>query len=497
MSKIIKFLRVGAFVGFLWLPAICLPLLGAPPPYGRPFTPFPNALSVIATTEGRATLSMALVERTIFRALAIEAEDSVLYRGLGYIDTPLLVSGVADWLFYKQQFWNGQCLVPENISVALAAADVLQDVAEAADIRLVLSVSPDKVTVYPEKLNPRARAYWHCRQESGAVWRTLARQIAPRIIDHAEPILRARQIDPDGEFFFHTDTHWTPLGASLARRQLVAALIGGTVDELPLPRPRLQPGAYLERPTDMADSMLLLGLPERVPQIDPAPEQALAARSATIDYGATALVTNSFYAAYRDQFAALFPRAQFLTLDLPLPEAVLAASDTIIVNSVERVFFERLGSVLAWNETLARTIVKRNEARAQACDWRDSDRPPVVALGNLVPDPDGSWWVTGPDPQMPIWVPSGAAGARPCLSVTIDAAAPDFLEIFLPRRDSDPASPAFEAGRSIRVALVPGVQDIRLVLPDYAAGRQVRIDPVSVAAAAHVLRLSVGFLPAS
>ena len=492
--RTIKWLRIIVFAAFVCAPMACLPLFGAPQPYGRNFTPFPSLSDLVEDDSARPRLASALLDRSILRSMAISTEDTIDYAVFGYVDTPLVVSGRNGWLFYKDQFWNGQCVPDQTFETDLAHADTLQDMAAAAGIRLIFSVSPDKATVLPEDLSPAARAYWRCKPENGDRWRALARKIAPRVIDHAVALLQAKQAAPDEQYYFQTDTHWTPLSGAWARRQLVTALMDEPADRMP--PPRVAPGAFLERPTDMGNNMLLMTLRERVPEIDEGPEKAVAALAATHDFGTTTVVHDSFDAVYSKQFQALFPGSQFFGYG-QAPVSRLAASDTILVDSVERYFFAHVETDTGWNADLAKTILKRNEDRAGSCT---GNRPTEVVddgtLGpaNMTRGPDGHWSVTGKDPQLPVRVPATAAGALPCLDVTVVVDAADMLRIGLPAKDTDPASPAIAAGRSISVAVAPGRNRIRLVLPAYVAGQTVRIEPVSTAVTGKVTAVATGEL---
>jgi len=73
---------------------------------------------------------------------------------------------------------------------------------------------------------------------------------------------------------------------------------------------------------------------------------------------------------------------------------------------------------------------------------------------------------------MPLSIPMGAVRGFPCIRGQVTAASPGTLEIFLPSLLNDGA---FEEGRSIEVPLIAGTQDVRLVLPDYVAGRSIEI----------------------
>ena len=116
---------------------------------------------------------------------------------------------------------------------------------------MVLSMSPDKSTIYPEALNATVRGYWRCRVENSAALRRLIKRELPDLIDHAEPILAEKARHPDIPLYYATDTHWTPYGGAIAVRQLLAALY----PDARIPAQRLSSATAI-RKTDLARMLL-------------------------------------------------------------------------------------------------------------------------------------------------------------------------------------------------------------------------------------------------
>src|SRR5262249_2305458 len=129
------------------------------------------------------SLGHAMLERSIATRTAIWLKNNFDYKVLHQVDTELIVSGRDGWLFYKREFWDGQCLKAHKLRALLARIDVMTDMAKAAGLDFIVSVSPDKSWVYPEKLAPQYHRYWKCKATSSALWRRLARTEAPRLID--------------------------------------------------------------------------------------------------------------------------------------------------------------------------------------------------------------------------------------------------------------------------------------------------------------------------
>ena len=501
MARLLQWVRIFAFAVFIAAPVVVLLGWGAAQPYGAPFTPFPRLSEVLQPEpEGRAAVGRAVLDRSPVRRVAIAARSQLLYDGLGYAETETVLPGADGWLFYKPEFWGGRCYDESFFAPHLAFAGALTDVAEAAGIRLVLSVSPDKSTIYPEKLLPRTEAVWGCKPESSQAWRRVANLEAPRIVDHAPSLLAAKSADPGLLLYYPTDTHWTPYGAAIARRQLVAALSGRP--EATLPPPTFRDAAFSRRRTDLLSLMLGIEREIAVPEPDAASEAQLASITRQIDLGSVVVVHDSFFDVVLRRYRELFPEATFVLIGQEIGSAIETA-DTLIFNSVERIFFDKLGSallpgsgpgtaLLAWNGEIGAAVLKRNQLAAQRCRFPNAEHSPV-RLANLAPN-EATWVATGPDPQLVTSVPTVASGAAPCLLVSIETSSPDTLEIFLPRRSA--SGPTFVAGRSIRIPLPPGEHVVRLALPSYLVGRSIRIDPGEwrPAAPTIVRRVAIGEL---
>jgi hypothetical protein len=170
--------RIVAFVVICVAPVIAWTVFGTVDPYGRPHPRFPYVNGLL---EGRAfdALGHAALERSIATRTAIWLKNNFDYKVLHQVNTELIVSGREDWLFYKEEFWGGKCLQADEFRALLAQVDVMTDMAKAAGLDLIMSVSPDKSWIYPEKLAPQSHRYWKCKSDNSALWRKLAGTEAP------------------------------------------------------------------------------------------------------------------------------------------------------------------------------------------------------------------------------------------------------------------------------------------------------------------------------
>jgi hypothetical protein len=348
-------LKIAAFVAVIVAPLIALAVNGAIAPYGqKPFAEFPTLVAVTDGEKGSLDkFGEALLDRSPVTEAAIRLKNFAAYYGANFIDTKAIIFGRGGWLFFKEEF---VCVDREKLSAALNHIDEMIDTAKAAGIELIVAISPDKASIYPEKLHPLAKPYWACKLENNRLWRTLLAQ-HPRIIDHAIPILAEKQRDPQAKLYFLKDTHWTPFGSVWALRQLIGA--AGRYDYSKLPPP-VRAGV-IARPTDMGSAMMLLPGMEDFDKIDSSIENQLSVL-AGVPQRRTVILHDSFYNVIMEWLPINFPGAAIFALEVDIAKypAALISADRIIVNSVERAFLGRTddGS-LSWTSPLGLAILAR------------------------------------------------------------------------------------------------------------------------------------------
>ena len=351
-------LKIAAFVAVIIAPLIALAVNGPIAPYGqKPFAEFPTLVAVRNGQKGSLDkFGEALLDRSPVTEAAIRLKNFAAYYGANFIDTDFVIFGRGRWLFYKEEL---VCVDREKLAAALNQIDDMIDTAKAAGIELIVSISPDKASIYPEKLDPLAKPYWACKLENNRLWRTLLAQ-HPRIIDHAIPILAEKQRDPQRKLYFVTDTHWTPFGSAWALQQLIGAAGHSDYSKLP---PPVRAGVMLARPTDMGNTMLLLPGTEDFDKVDSSVENKLSVL-AGVPERRTVILHDSFYNVIMEWLPPNFPGAAIFHLegDIAKYPAALTSADRIIVNSVERAFLGRInGGALSWTSPLGLAILARSK----------------------------------------------------------------------------------------------------------------------------------------
>jgi len=443
-------IKIALFALFLAVPVAVLLLLGSVGDYGGPTPGFPSLGDTLRGKKQRMDrFGEAVLHRSAVTKLAIELRNWVGYRVVGFADTALVVSGEGDWLFYRPEFRDGRCLEREQMAASFRQLSVLVDIGRASGIDLFVSISPDKSTIYPEMLRASARGYWKCRIESAAAQRRLIQEEAPALIDHAEALLAEKGAHPDRQLYFVTDTHWTPYGGAIALRQLLAAIHPGA--QIPAPH---RSGTMTVDPTNLS-RMLLVPVREQADDIAPPTAQDLQALGDPDDLS-TVIVHDSFYGSIASQITAALPNA----VDVGWGDAASASADRIIINTLASALPRRtLGGWLSWKARLPAAIVRRNIKRSQECAGFEATSQAGVAKlahrssGIVVP------------------IPAVEGGHLPCLRLSLVAKHAAILEVALP----DPATGAFEPGRSFRYRVAQGNRTIAFVLPAYAAGSGVRL----------------------
>jgi len=463
-------IKIGLFALFLAAPVVVLLIFGPTDSYGRPQTRFPAVGKVLLGKKGRFDqFGDAVLERSAVRRLAIQLRNWTSYRIVGFVENDHVVSGNGSWLFYRAEFAGGRCLDEGEVGKALRSLAVLVDIAQAAGIDMIVSISPDKSTIYPDALSPTIRGYWKCRIENIAALRRIIRREIPLVIDHADPLLAEKARNPDIPLYYATDTHWTPYGSATALRQLLASVYPNA--EIP---PVHLSGSVQVKSTDLS-RLLLLPMKEEAVAVKPLRAEDLG--SAIRDPRAlhTLIVHDSFYGSLEQQLRDLFSPSvvmRHIGEEDDLGADTMAA-DRIIVNVVERTLLMRLARNLSWGDVLPSAIVQRNMRRAEGCG----------SFGATQTDGTGQFGWTD------VAVRAAPAGRLPCIRLSLSVMKPTNLHLALPGRDGG----TFESGHAMALALEPGERTIAFVLPAYTAGGiiQVAVDDAAVSA------IEVGEIPVS
>jgi hypothetical protein len=177
--------------------------------------------------------------------------------------TPRVWLGSDRWLFYNHWADIGQPPLSTYVNGAIEKwGEVIRarrDWCEARGIRFLVVVTPNKQTIYPERLPQvvRDRDDGHVLDRTLALWRA---EPAVAVVDLRPVILAAK---PYGSVYFRYDTHWTPLGDYVGASRVVDAL----ADVLPgPPEPPWPARAHLSQRRVAGDLWLKVGLAGSPPE---------------------------------------------------------------------------------------------------------------------------------------------------------------------------------------------------------------------------------------
>jgi hypothetical protein len=476
-ANILKIVQLALFAAFAAAPVCWMLAFGAAAPYEqRAQTEIPGLGSVIAPEgDARDQLSDAIFERSDLRRIAISTKNALEFEVLGFADAEQVVSGAPGWLFYKPEIEAWTCERLADNRKDFEAVVLLGEIAAANGLPFVLAIAPNKASVERNAVQGRARLLLDCYFETADLLEArLAEANLPSILHHT-PLVRAR--GESGDAFFRTDTHWLPVTGFLAAGDLMRSL------GLPGFPQDFQPATQSRpRSTDLR-RMLLLSPNEVVPFPDMSSEPAKSAIAANrLDGANTLILHDSFYAEISDSLLGMLNNAQMLHIenDRSQTSSAVAGSEQLVVSSVERFLLQRVRSDadLGWLSPVGRWVMDGADAAADQCQWEQTVNlltSTKVTLHALSIDPGGAARSTSSDPRIQLTAPT-FSNAATCLHIELELATPDVLQIFF--QASDPAD-GFIEQRSVRREVGAGLQRVQLVLPASAAGKDIRIDPVS------------------
>lgn len=227
----------------------------------RVAAPWPG---LVATTRFPAQFERAFADNFFGRSVLLRAWHVILVQGLGVSSAPKVMLGGSGWLYFLGE--DGKAFDRHYLGVQpVADADIAAVAAELErraaflathGIAYVVTVVPDKHTIYPEHL-----PLWVPRPATPSPLDRLndaLRLQGVRVVDLRPPLLAAKQRE---RIYFKTDSHWTLAGASVGYDALmreVQRAVG--VDKMPAIAPPARPPYVPGVDVYSGDLARLLGL---------------------------------------------------------------------------------------------------------------------------------------------------------------------------------------------------------------------------------------------
>ena len=151
--------------------------------------------------------------------------NSRLRYGLGASSTPKVVIGSDGWLFYAgekiiEQHTGEDVFTPAELERWVKVMTANRDWLARRGIAFIITIAPDKSTIYPEKLPTYPRPPGRTTRADQLVARLRTTDLV--LVDPREALLEAKRSFP--KLYFEGDSHWTQRGAFIAYSQLMEAV---------------------------------------------------------------------------------------------------------------------------------------------------------------------------------------------------------------------------------------------------------------------------------
>jgi hypothetical protein len=270
-------------------------------------------------------------------------------------DYPQVIQGEDGWLYLGADVSN-MCDPTRSIDETLDRLDRLAEAVEASGRRFVLTIAPDKSTIYPDNL-PDTFLGENCAAERrDAFWEALRAERPDWYVDLRGP-LEDEQEHSGEPIYRPTDTHWAPRGTVVYAYELARALdprllAGFDVVENGEARRVGDLGTLLGTPTedeypDVAvrrDGVVPVGRESlRLPELAYDAPLTITNRTTGVPLFAprTLLLGDSFTNSSRDALGGLFAELALLhnevaAEDPQIPADAMAGADVIVYEIVER-----------------------------------------------------------------------------------------------------------------------------------------------------------------
>lgn len=263
------------------------------------------------------------------------------------------VEGDDGWIYLQGEI-DTLCRPPVGFATAVARWTQLVSLIRATGRRVLLVAVPEKSTVYPEHVR-RTTPSWFCAQRGKArLWRAIEAIRDPDVVALRRPLLALRHRDPGQLLYLPRNSHWNDVGALVMAEQAVAGVGAGVRIEPSEIRSgtrayRSDISAFTGQGTksDVAPSRAIVrrGLRLRVAK-SPAGTlvTSMVGRGSALIPGTTGYLFDSFGLSAAPMIAryAAHMRAQYwLQADPDRVLALLQASDSVIIETVERDFLNR------------------------------------------------------------------------------------------------------------------------------------------------------------
>ena len=219
-------LIVALFFGLILAPAATeLAQLGAAPGQeNRILAPPPQWVGFRRLRDFTKATDAYIDDHFGLRDRLVHWNSRLRYR-LGASSTPKVVIGSDGWLFYAgekiiEQHTGEDVFTPAELERWVEVMTANRDWLARRGIAFIITIAPDKSTIYPEKLPTYPRPPGRTTRADQLVARLRTTDLV--LVDPREALLEAKRSFP--KLYFEGDSHWTQRGAFIAYSQLMEAV---------------------------------------------------------------------------------------------------------------------------------------------------------------------------------------------------------------------------------------------------------------------------------
>ena len=151
-------------------------------------------------------------------AIRLRGEAYWLAGGTG---NPVVVRGLDDWVFFREEFQPPCRFTGDQLGAALE--DAAKGFASSGVAFRFLLV-PDKHSVYADEVRPDLPFGPSCQETGRPGLAAAIGRLPGQAIDARAALVAARQVPGTPDLYFRQDTHWTPTGAAIAIGELIRTL---------------------------------------------------------------------------------------------------------------------------------------------------------------------------------------------------------------------------------------------------------------------------------
>lgn len=218
----------------------------------RAISPWPKPA---LTRAFAANFERAFADRFGGRDALLRLHNRTLVRAFGVSPAPNVMLGRDGWLYFLgeegtsfDRYYRGTPAMTDNeLQSVLAELKRRDRFLASHGIAYVVTIAPDKATIYPEHL-PRWAATATQRTPLARLTEAIRADGTLRYVDLRAPLAAAKASE---RVYYATDSHWNYLGASVAYREIMraldAALAAKAVTPAPVVLPPYVPGVDVYR----------------------------------------------------------------------------------------------------------------------------------------------------------------------------------------------------------------------------------------------------------